>query len=152
MLVLGDDFYICGSFGFYEGDYGTRGVAKLSGTNWSALGSGMNVKTFGNWGTLDLASTGSELFMSGAFSTVGGKPSTNIALWHIPHALSASRSENVLTLSWPGTGTNFILESSQSLGEADWAEVLQTPIVNGNKLTVTNELLSSQKFYRLRRR
>jgi hypothetical protein len=64
----------------------------------------------------------------------------------------AALSGNRLTLSWPATGTNFVLESSHSMVQADWAEVPQTPLVNGNKLTVTNEILATQQFYRLRRR
>jgi len=153
MLLVGDDFYICGTFGCFASNSPSADVAKWDGTYWACLGSGMDVKFLHNYQAIGLASTGSELFMSGVFESVGsGIPSSNISLWHIPHALSASRSENLLTLSWPATGTNFILESSQSLGQADWAAVLQTPLVNGNKLSVTNEVLSSQKFYRLRRR
>jgi hypothetical protein len=156
MLLVGDDFYVCGLFAVCRNDWVDLGelctgdLAKWDGTNFSPLGSGIDP---GNW-VYCLASTGSELFVGGSLGSVGGGgiPSSNIALWHIPHALSASRSENVLTLSWPATGTNFILESSHSLGQADWAEVPQTPVVIGNKLAVTNEVLSSQKFYRLRRR
>jgi len=143
MIILGDDFYLL-----------MPGLGKWDGTNLVGLGSGSSVPNPPplSGSVVSLASNGSELFVGGDFSWAGGKPSSNIALWHIPHALSASRSENVLTLSWPATGTNFILESSKSLSQADWAEVPQTPIVNGNKLTVTNEVLSTQKFYRLRRR
>jgi len=152
MLVVGEDFYVCGTFGCFASGSPSEDIAKWDGTNWACLGSGMALKFLTNYQAIGLASTGSELFMSGLFASVGGgTPSSNIALWHIPHALSVSRSENLLTLSWSATGTNFVLESSQSLSQANWVEVLQPPVVIGNKLTVTNEILSSQKFYRLRR-
>jgi len=57
-----------------------------------------------------LASTGSELVAVGVFDTAGGNPSTNIALWHIPHELAIQRSGDEVRLSWPETGSNFVLE------------------------------------------
>jgi hypothetical protein len=100
-----------------------------------------------------VAANGTELFVGGPyFTSAGGKPSSRIALWHIPHALCASRSERLLTLSWPGTGTNFLLEACSGLSEKAWAEVRQGPAEAGNQLVVTQAIAGQTEFYRLRRK
>ena len=64
----------------------------------------------------------------------------------------AALSGNSLTLSWPATGTNFVLEYAKSLTQSNWNELPQVPVIAGNKLIVTNEISTDQTFYRLRRR
>jgi len=122
-----------------------RGVAKWNGQEWEALGSGVS-------GSLGLASTGSELFVGGDFYIAGQSPSANIALWHIPHALNLERSDDALRLSWPVTGSNFVLEACPSLSRSNWTAVPQAPVVAGRDLIVTNEVCGATRFYRLRRR
>ena len=97
-----------------------------------------------------IASTGSEIFAGGYFTHAGGKPSTNIAFWHVPHALSAVAQGDSLVLSWPSTGSNFVLETSGSL--TNWGPVGTAPSVQEDFLRVTNSLSNSNQFYRLRRR
>ena len=142
----GADLYAGGNF-FQMGGIDAHGVAKWNGTNWFGLGSGLI-----GGSPLALASNGSEVFAGGGFYLAGSKPSTNIALWHIPHALSANVSGNALTLSWPATGSNFVLEANTALVQSNWAAVSPLPVVLGNQLVVTNEISSGEKFYRLRRR
>src|SRR5262249_37673518 len=48
-------------------------IAKWNGTNWEALGSGMN-----NW-VYALAASGSDLYAGGQFTTAGGKVSAYVA-------------------------------------------------------------------------
>src|SRR6185503_12153090 len=50
-------------------------IAKWNGTNWSALGSGMN------WSVYALAVSGSNLYAGGIFTTAGGTPANYIAKW-----------------------------------------------------------------------
>jgi len=161
MTLNGNDIYIGGLFSWVRDDVPFNKILANSIAEWdetnqrmqfgwvSALGSGLG--TFLG-GSVALLATGSELFVGGRFGTAGGKPSRNIALWHIPHALSASRSGDNLTLSWPGTGTNFVLEASDRLPPTDWSEIYEAPVLAGNQLLVTNSISDATRFYRLRRR
>src|SRR5262249_22910409 len=74
-LYIGGDFIV--AF-----DVGANGIAKLDGTRWSALGSGLtgsspNVPTV--WA---LAVVGSNLYAGGNFTNAGGVAATNIAKWN----------------------------------------------------------------------
>jgi hypothetical protein len=142
MVIVGNDFYITGDFDV--------GVAKWDGTNWSYLGNGLG-HYFGELETYALASSGSELFVGGAFRMAGGNPSTNIALWHIPHSLAITQSGNSVELSWPATGSNMILQAKNDLDEANWTSVSQLPTLVNDRCVVTNQISGRRKFYRLRR-
>ncbi len=95
IIPNGSDVYIGGSFLNLDGQY-VRGIAKWDGGNWSALGGGF----FGG-PPLGLATTGSELFVGGAFTVAGDKSASRIAMWHIPHPLAIQRARNTVTLSRP---------------------------------------------------
>ncbi len=140
----GADLYVGGSF-INIGGVSARVIARWDGSNWSALGSGM-------WGggILALASTGTELFAGGDFTGAGDKTSTRIALWHIPHSLSIQRTGNDLGLSWPSTGTNFLLEATSHLGAPNWQGVSGTPDIVNDQCVVTIPLGPGNQFYRLR--
>jgi hypothetical protein len=143
VISSGEDIYVGGGFSTIGG-ITASGVAKWNGQAWEALGSGVS-------GAGALASTGTELFVGGDFYTAGGSPATNIALWHIPHALELRRAGEELRLSWPATGSNFVLETCASLSPSNWATVQQAPVVAGRELVVTNEVCGATRFYRLRR-
>jgi len=156
MAISGHDIYIGGLFSRVYGttppDFeGTPAncVAKWDGTNWTGLGNGLSSISLG---VVALMTTGSELFVGGRFGAAGGKPSKNIALWHIPHALSTSRSGDALTLSWPATGKNFVLETTENLAPANWVEIYEAPVLAGDQLIVTNSISATARYYRLRRR
>ncbi len=125
-------------------------IARWDGEAWFPLGSGIGGQS--GDGVSTLASTGSELYVGGYFPLAGGKPATNIALWHVPHALSIGRSGDAVTLSWPATGTNFVLEAEREASGTNWSEVSPPATVLNNECVVTNAIDVSQRFYRLRRK
>src|SRR6266542_1262568 len=147
----GSVLYAGGSFTNIGGIPAYR-VENWDGHDWSALGSGVSELGRAGEGILGLASTGSELVAVGIFTSAGGQPSTNIALWHIPHEVAVQRSGTELRLSWPGTGRNFVLEACSSLSATNWRAVPLTPSLENGAWIVTNELTSTTGFYRLRRR
>ena len=145
LTVNGSDVFAGGFFN------GPNHVAKWTGSSWVALGSGAGGGPDGGavWG---LAANGSELFVGGRFEMAGSQPANNIALWHIPHALSASYAGETATLSWPATGTNFLLEAKESIADTNWTVVATHPAVIGDQCRVTNPINSSARFFRLRRK
>ncbi len=148
LLPTDKGIYVAGSFS-WAGGIRASNIAQWDGACWKPLGSGIGT---GLVGVRSLTSNGSELFVGGSFSNAGGKPSSKIALWHIPHALTATRHGDLLSLSWPGGGTNFLLEGCDNLGQTNWSQVLQSPAPVGSELVVTQELCSPSQFYRLRRK
>ncbi|MCW5551526.1 MAG: hypothetical protein KIS67_05090 [Verrucomicrobiae bacterium] len=70
------NLYIGGSFSIAGGVFANN-VAKWDGTNWSALGSGIEDGL-----VHALAVSGNELYAAGQFNTAGGNPATNIAKWN----------------------------------------------------------------------
>ncbi len=156
MIIVGNDFYIGGLFtGIGRCPDGVdflqaSDVAKWDGANWSSLGRGIG--GHGNQTVSALAATGDELFVIGNFDSAGGKPSANCAIWRIPYSLSVNLSANGITLSWPATGSNFVLESTVTLGPANWLAVAQPWTIQSGQIIVTNEISSDSRFYRLRRR
>ena len=143
LAVSGQDLYLGGDFTNVAGAT-AQGVARWDGQRWWGLGSGVS-------GVYALAATGSELFVGGHFDTAGGRPSRNIALWHIPHSLEVSRSGDQVRLSWPATGSNYVVEATASLHEPVWQRLDQTPVLEGNRLTVSEPLSTTQRLYRLRK-
>src|SRR6266545_2873706 len=153
LLVLGNDLYAGGSFVQLDNVSVSR-IARWDGARWWALGSGVGGSPIvvDGRGVSDLASDGTELFAGGYFQLAGGKPSTNIALWHIPHSLSISQTGYQVSLSWPGTGTNFVLEAKEDLAGTNWSEVSQPVALHSNECVVTETIARPQKFYRLRKK
>jgi hypothetical protein len=92
------------------------------------------------------------MIVSGAFTAAGGKPANNIALWHIPHALEVKRQGHTATLSWPATGTNFVLEAKENVADTNWTVVSTNPSIVGDQCRVTNQIDSPARFFRLRRK
>ncbi len=151
LALNGRDLYVAGYFGFV-GSVNTSDIAKWDGIEWSPLGSGIGDRFFGA-GLFTVASRGSELVVGGGdITTAGGKPANNIALWHIPHSLSIERTGNNVTLSWPATGTNFLLEATSDLGSPNWQGVSGTPSIVNDQCVVTLPLGPANQFYRLRRK
>jgi hypothetical protein len=61
------------------------------------------------------------------------------------------RQGDELVLSWPASDTNFVLESTATLGaSAGWLEVTNTPVTVGDRFQVTSGTTNSSSFFRLR--
>jgi hypothetical protein len=73
LAVSGGTLYAGGWF-TTAGGSAANCIAQWDGSNWSALGSGIN-------GVLTLAVSGSTLYAGGEFTTAGGDPGNNIAQW-----------------------------------------------------------------------
>jgi hypothetical protein len=66
--------YVGGAF-ITAGDMSASHIAQWDGSNWHALGSGLNDTP------LDIAVNGSEVYVGGAFTTAGGASANHIARW-----------------------------------------------------------------------
>jgi hypothetical protein len=151
IVKSGMDLFVGGYFAS-TGAQPARSIAKWDGTAWCALGSGLeNPGELGAAATA-MASSGVELFVAGLFTLAGGHPATNIARWHIPHSLKIQRAGNEVALSWPTTGTNFLLETCSDLGTANWQAMPNLFTIVNNQCIVTNTLGPSHQFYRLGRK
>jgi hypothetical protein len=75
LLDHAGNLYVGGDF-VYAGDKTVHGIAKWDGTEWQALGSGLN----GNVTAMAVDSQ-DHLYVSGYFSTAGGVPANKIAEW-----------------------------------------------------------------------
>lgn len=66
--------------------------------------------------------------------------------------LQIEHSGNLVILSWPAALSDFILESTPITGLAtDWQPLTNSPVIVGNRNTVTNVVSGSNMFYRLKR-
>jgi len=145
LVANGPDIFAGGWFSSYNH------IAKWTGDGWVGLGAGIGGGAEGGavWG---LAANGSELFVGGPFGTAGGDPANNIAVWRIAHALTVSCAGETATLSWPATGTNFVLEGKERVADTNWTVLSTHPAVVGDQCRVTNQIDSPARFFRLRRR
>jgi uncharacterized repeat protein (TIGR01451 family) len=65
-------------------------------------------------------------------------------------ALSASRVDQNIVISWPASATGYVLESTPNLGSAiTWSTVGTPPQQVGNQMTVTLGVTNSGQFFRL---
>ncbi len=80
IALRGNDIFVGGSFTNAGGVLAT-GVARWDGSNWSALGSGLDVG-FGTPSAGTLALIGNDLYVGGNLSFAGDKPSMFIARWN----------------------------------------------------------------------
>ena len=77
IAIIGTDLYICGEFTNVTGTdgetIGANRIARLSGTTWNALGSGVNNSAYA------MAVSGTNLYVGGFFTAAGGRASQYIA-------------------------------------------------------------------------
>jgi hypothetical protein len=81
LAVSGSDLYTGGNF-TSAGGSNANSIAKWNGSVWSALGSGMNGPFYGRPSVYAVAVSGSDLYVGGGFTTVGGSVANNIARWN----------------------------------------------------------------------
>jgi len=148
---------MCGVYLYVGGFFSSAGggaamsVARWDGRDWYSLGAGIGYAP-GAGAVNAMVSRGSQLYVGGTFRQAGMAAATNIALWHIPHSLSISQAGNQVSLSWPSTGTNFVLEAKGNVTLTNWSEVSPPPVIVDNECVVTNTINGAQRVYRLRRR
>ena len=146
--MSGSDVYAGGLF-TTAGGRAANYTAKWDGSNWTALGSGMNSHVFA------LVVSGNDLYAGGSFTTAGGKVSSYMArayLLPLP-ALSVFRSGENVTVSWPTVDTSgFALEQAGALAApAGWVTNSATVTDGGANKSVTLPATNSSQFFRLRR-
>src|SRR5207253_2783715 len=79
LAVAGSLLYAGGDFST-AGGIAAAGIAKWDGVAWSALGSGVTHSGLPS-PVYALATSGSNLYVGGIFTSAGGTPANNIALW-----------------------------------------------------------------------
>ena len=146
--MSGSDLYAGGTF-TVAGDGPAKSIAKWDGSNWMALGSGMDYAVYA------LAVSGSDLYVGGAFTTAGGKVSAYTAHAYLPAlpTLSVLRSSEQVTISWPTVDTaGFALEQAGPLAApAGWVPSSATVTDDGANKSVILPAGNSPQFFRLRR-
>ena len=70
---------------------------------------------------------------------------------NLPQLLRITPAGNAVVTAWPTNAVGFVLQSTESLSPADWADVTNTVGVVGSENTVTNSLSNMNKFFRLRK-
>ena len=76
-LALSGDAVYAGGYFTMAGNSAANYIAQWNGTNWSALGLGMNSLVYVN----ALAVSGATLYAGGNFTTAGGNAANSIAQW-----------------------------------------------------------------------
>jgi trimeric autotransporter adhesin len=149
LTVNGADLFVGGVEFSGAGGVLSTNIVRWTGQKWCSLGQGIT----GPFGGMvnALCANGSELLVGGYFDRAGGRPASAFAIWHIPHALKITHSTNEAVISWPSTGTNFVLEAKQVVEATNWSAVSPPASVVGDECVVTNSLDGPQKLYRLRR-
>jgi hypothetical protein len=147
LAVSGNTLYVGGAF-TNAGGIAAANAAQWDGTNWSAVGSGMNGEIFA------LAVSGSTLYAGGAFSTAGDGSADNIAMINlVPLSIITSNADfgfaNGLfgfDLSGPA-GYNVVIQASTDM--INWTQ-LQTNQLGSGLLHFSDSQSPAnvQRFYR----
>jgi hypothetical protein len=153
LATHGNDLYAGGDFTKAGGVVTNRNlanrIAKWDGTNWAALGSGMNTNVF------TLAVSGDDLYAAGEFTTAGGKAAACVARAYLPELplLSMLPSGADVTVFWPSTNTEgFALEQSDgSIAPLSWAPVAAIAENDGTNKSVTMPAIAGPRYFRLRK-
>ncbi len=109
LAVHGNDVYAGGLF-IKAGGVVVNRIAKWDGTNWSALGSGVNSNEYFT-NVFALAVGSGELYAGGTFTTAGGKPSLYFGRYSLnqPPIANAGADQTVIvneTVQLDGSGSN----------------------------------------------
>jgi hypothetical protein len=135
LAVSGSTLYAGGSF-TTAGGSAANNIAQWNGTNWSALGSGINIYVNA------LAVSGSTLYAGGDFTTAGGNAANNIAQWNgsgwsalgsgLSGAGSDGYSPQVYALAVSGStlyaGGDFTTAGTNAAAYAAMANLAGTPV------------------------
>lgn len=78
LAVSGSDLYAGGAFTFSSGGVPSGGIARWDGSTWNAVGGGLaGVSEL----VRSISVSGSDVFVTGLFSSIGGVTAANIAKW-----------------------------------------------------------------------
>jgi len=83
-------------------------------------------------------------------SNLNGTSDAFVAKISMAEVLKMSRSGQTLSLSWPASATNYILEATTTLPAVSWATVTNTPTVTTNERSVQLPVTGTARFFRLR--
>jgi len=122
--------YVGGLFGS-AGGVATTGIAKWSGSAWSALGAGTN---FGCYSMTDFNDgTGNKLYVGGLFTTAGGSPASRIARWNGSawSALGSGLNNNCWALTTHNDGSGTALYAGGAFTAAGGAAASRVAKWNG---------------------
>jgi hypothetical protein len=75
---------------------------------------------------------------------------TITVLRQLPPALAIQLTGSQVLLSWPSSVTNYLLESATSLSPAAWSTVTNAPAAADITQTVSLNLSTTNRFFRLR--
>jgi len=81
----------------------------------------------------------------------GGETDAFVAKISFAEVLKISRTGQTVTLSWPASATNYLLEATTSLPAVSWTTVTNTPTVTTNERSVQLPLTGNARFFRLRK-
>jgi hypothetical protein len=149
LAASGNDVYVGGSFTTATNNgsvvVNVNCIAKWNGSDWRALGSGMN------GGVRALAVSGNDLYAGGGFTTAGGKVSPYLARAYLERpALSIVHSDTDVTLSWPTFYETFALQQNANAANANtWSNANYPLTTNGPTKTATVPITPTNHFFRL---
>ncbi|MCL4178118.1 MAG: hypothetical protein KJ072_10315 [Verrucomicrobia bacterium] len=147
LCLHGGELYAGGTFTSIGGTQANH-IGRWDGSSWLPLGSGIAGGT--DVSVSSIVGLADELLVGGTFTTAGNQPSLNFAVWQIPHALAIRRTNGGLRLSWPVTGSNFVLESTEDALAENWSEVSPSPMPLDSEFVTTLPAAGPRQFYRLR--
>jgi len=122
-------------------------VAGLAGSRGSADGVGASARFYWPFGiVLDQAG---NLFVADSYNhTIRKGTSTPIPSPALQFLLAAGQ----IVLSWPMTASNYVLETTLTLGSgASWGALTNGVVVSGGSYVLTNEVGAGSAFFRLHR-
>jgi hypothetical protein len=97
------DLYVGGTFDTVNGKH-MNCIAKWNGTNWSPVGSGINVG-----GSIDaMAVYKGSLYVGGGFDSAGGIYAKNIAMWTSPSTLNELSVSNDIS-AYPNPANKYLI-------------------------------------------
>jgi hypothetical protein len=150
LMVSGSDLYVAGSFKT-AGGMSANHIAKWDGSSWSPLGSGMS--GFDPY-VAAVVLMGNNLYAGGKFVMAGGKVSPFVARAYLelptPPTLSLLHTGGSMTLSWPSSFGEFVLQQNPSVTNAKgWSDSIYALTTNGAIRSATVPVTTTNQFFRL---